>query len=109
MILLCQNSLGTFGLHDYLGDSGYAGSVDITTMMTEFNLGYTVAGSDGGHSLAASGDSTYASFLENAGQLRAWIYNSIVMTIPIVRNLTTLYYSETLQYNYYYGYSTGGA
>ncbi|KFZ24642.1 hypothetical protein V502_00867 [Pseudogymnoascus sp. VKM F-4520 (FW-2644)] len=92
-----------------VGDSGYAGSIDTTTMMTEFNLGYAVAGSDGGHSLAATGNATYASFMTDVAQLKAWIQNSIAMTTPTVRALATLYYTASPKYSYYYGCSTGGA
>ncbi|KAH8651216.1 putative feruloyl esterase B precursor [Xylariales sp. PMI_506] len=92
-----------------VGDSGYAGSVDTTTMMTEFNLGYAIAGTDGGHDLAASGNTTYASFLENVAQLKAWIHNSIAIATPTVRDLATLYYAASPDYSYYYGCSTGGA
>ncbi|PVH68008.1 putative feruloyl esterase B precursor [Cadophora sp. DSE1049] len=90
-----------------VGDSGYAGSIDTTTMMTEFNLGYAVAGSDGGHSLA--GNAAYASFLTDVAQLKAWIHNSIAMTTPTVRALASLYYGASPKYSYYHGCSTGGA
>ena len=78
-------------------------------MMTEFNLGYAVAGSDGGHSLAATGNATYASFMTDVAQLKAWIQNSIAITTPTVRALATLYYAASPKYSYYYGCSTGGA
>lgn len=91
------------------GDSGLAGAIDTTTMMTEFNLGYAVAGSDGGHSLAAAGNGTYASFMTDVGQLKAWIHNSIAMMTPPVRALATQYYDANPEYSYFYGCSTGGA
>jgi hypothetical protein len=78
-------------------------------MMTEFNLGYAVAGSDGGHSLAETGNATYTSFMTDVAQLKAWIHNSIAMTTPTVRALATLYYAASPKYSYYYGCSTGGA
>ena len=78
-------------------------------MMTQLNLGYAVAGCDSGHSLAASGNSTYASFLANNAQVKAWIHNSIAMTTRITRDLTAQYYAERPEFSYYYGCSTGGA
>lgn len=78
-------------------------------MMTEMNLGYAIAGSDGGHSHTASGNATYASFLANTGELDAWIHSSIAMTTPPTQTLTTHYYNKSPAYSYYYGCSTGGA
>jgi antibiotic biosynthesis monooxygenase (ABM) superfamily enzyme len=65
-----------FGLRNHLGDFGYAGFIDTTTMMTQFNFGYAIAGSNGGHSLAASGNTTYASYFDDVAELKAWIHNS---------------------------------
>lgn len=92
-----------------VGNSGLAGSIDTTTMMTDLNLGYAVAGSDGGHSLAAAGNGTYASFVANVAELKAWIHNPVAMTTTPVRALATLYYNASSEYSYYYGLSTGGA
>jgi hypothetical protein len=78
-------------------------------MMTQLNLGYAVAGCDSGHSLAASGNATYAPFLANIAQAKAWIHNSIAMTTKITRQLTTQHYAEGPKFSYYYGCSTGGA
>ncbi|CAG8372342.1 unnamed protein product [Penicillium salamii] len=92
-----------------VGNGGYAGDIDEASMMTQLNFGYAVAGCDSGHSLADSGNSTYAPFLANNAQVKAWIHNSIAMTTKITRNLTTQYYNETPAFSYYYGCSTGGA
>jgi feruloyl esterase len=77
-------------------------------MMTEFNLGYAIAGTDGGHSLAATGNTLFAPFLENLGEIDAWLHNAVAMTTPPVRSLATEYYNESPAYSYYYGCSTGG-
>jgi feruloyl esterase len=78
-------------------------------MMDQFNLGYAIAGSDGDHSLAAAGNTTYASFLSNTAQLKAWIHISIAITTRSVKALAALYYKAEPSYSYYYGCSTGGA
>ena len=78
-------------------------------MMVQLNLGYATAGCDSGHSLAQVGNSTYAPFLANAAQLKAWIHNSIALTTTATRALTTQYYARAPDYSYYYGCSTGGA
>ncbi|CAI7602277.1 unnamed protein product [Penicillium glandicola] len=92
-----------------VGNGGYAGDIDEASMMTQLNLGYAVAGCDSGHSLAASGNSTYAPFLANRGEVKAWIHHSIAMTTEITRALATKYYTKSPGFSYYYGCSTGGA
>ncbi|KAJ5812491.1 hypothetical protein N7474_008792 [Penicillium riverlandense] len=91
-----------------VGDGGYAGEIDEATMMTQLNLGYAVAGCDSGHSLAASGNTTYAPFLADKAEVKAWIHNSIAMITEITRYLTTKYYAQSPKFSYYYGCSTGG-
>ncbi|KAJ5973032.1 uncharacterized protein N7479_002950 [Penicillium vulpinum] len=92
-----------------VGNGGYAGYIDEASIMTQLNLGYAVAGCDSGHSLTASGNSTYAPFLANKGEVKAWIHNSIAMTTEITRALTTAYYTKSPEFSYYLGCSTGGA
>ncbi|KAJ5375741.1 hypothetical protein N7517_007747 [Penicillium concentricum] len=92
-----------------VGNGGYAGDIDDASMMTQLNLGYAVAGCDSGHSLASSGNSTYAPFLANVGEVKSWIHNSIAMTTEITRALTTEYYNKSPKFSYYHGCSTGGA
>ncbi|KAJ5626540.1 hypothetical protein N7528_003967 [Penicillium herquei] len=92
-----------------IGNGGYAGEIDNGTMMEQLNLGYAAAGCDSGHSLAADGNTTYASFLANTAEVEAWIHNSIAMTTTLTRELTTEYYATAPEYSYYYGCSTGGA
>jgi feruloyl esterase len=79
-------------------------------MLTNLNQGYAVAGCDGGHSLADSGNNTpFAPYLEDPAKVRAWIHDSIAMTTAVTRSLTADYYSRHPRYSYYYGCSTGGA
>lgn len=92
-----------------VGNGGYAGDIDEVSMMTQLNLGYAVAGCDSGHSLAGSGNSSYAPFLVNKGEVKAWIHNSIAMVTDITRALTTKYYTKSPGFSYYHGCSTGGA
>lgn len=77
-------------------------------MMAQLNLGYAVAGCDSGHSLADSGNTTYAPFLADKAMVKAWIHNSIAMITPITKALTTEYYAKSPEFSYYYGCSTGG-
>jgi hypothetical protein len=77
-------------------------------MMAQLNLGYAVAGCDSGHSLADSGNTTYAPFLADKAMVEAWIHNSIAMITPITKALTKEYYAESPGFSYYYGCSTGG-
>ncbi|KGO73687.1 Tannase/feruloyl esterase [Penicillium italicum] len=92
-----------------VGNGGYAGNIDEVSMMTQLNLGYAVAGCDSGHPLADNGNSTYAPFLANKGEVKAWIHNSIAMVTDITRTLTTEYYNKCPEFSYYHGCSTGGA
>ncbi|EKV12365.1 Tannase/feruloyl esterase [Penicillium digitatum] len=92
-----------------VGNGGYAGNIDEASMMTQLNHGYAVAAGDSGHSLAASGNGTYASFLANKGEVNAWIHNSIAMVTKVTRALATEYYTKCPEFSYYHGCSTGGA
>lgn len=93
----------------YLGDGGFAGTIENNTMLTYLNLGYAVAGSDAGHSIAASGDGTDVPFLRDPAELKAWIHNSVAMATPVTRSLVAKYYAKHPKFSYYWGCSTGGA
>ncbi|KAH8694195.1 putative feruloyl esterase B precursor [Talaromyces proteolyticus] len=89
-----------------VGNGGFAGTIDNSTMLENTNSGYAVSGCDSGHSLT---DSENGIFLEDLGKTKTWIHDSIVMTTQVTRDIVAKYYARSPKYSYYSGCSTGGA
>lgn len=91
-----------------------AGVIDQDALMENLNLGYAVAGGDGGHRAADNNNGTgapgtYLPYLHDADQALAWIHNSVAYFTPPAKRLVQIYYDELPKYTYYKGCSTGGA
>ncbi|KAI1330906.1 tannase and feruloyl esterase [Xylariaceae sp. FL0255] len=100
-----------------VGDGGFAGLIDTTTVMFSLNagLGFAVAGGDGGHDAYAQTNGTeggypglFIPFMNDKVQTEAWIRNGISLFTPLAKDLTTEYYRREPSHMYYYGCSTGG-
>ncbi|KAE8330265.1 Tannase/feruloyl esterase [Aspergillus sergii] len=95
-----------------VGNGGFAGDIDNTTMLSNLNSGFAVAGCDSGHPLLeseGSGPNDSVLFLDDIAKVKAWIHNSIAMTTNVTRAITANYYAEQPAYSYFWGCSTGGA
>ncbi|KAL4959697.1 tannase and feruloyl esterase-domain-containing protein [Aspergillus stella-maris] len=93
-----------------IGNGGYAGIIDNSTMLSCLNQGYAVAGCDSGHHINENGNETgYAPFMDDIAKVKAWIHDSIALTTKVARDtVASTYYSQPPDYSYYYGCSTGG-
>ncbi|KAM0816007.1 putative Tannase and feruloyl esterase [Seiridium cardinale] len=95
-----------------VGNGGFAGSIDYSSMLKNVNNGYAVGGCDSGHSESDNGASTpesYVPYLNNHDETLAWIHNSIAMFTEPAKALTSIFYGKEPQYLYCSGCSTGGA
>ncbi|KAE8162405.1 Tannase/feruloyl esterase [Aspergillus tamarii] len=95
-----------------VGNGGFAGNIDNSTMLTNLNSGFAVAGCDSGHPLSESepsGSNDSVPFLDDIAKVKAWIHNSIAMTTNVTRAITAKYYAGQPAYSYFWGCSTGGA
>ncbi|KAB8263107.1 Tannase/feruloyl esterase [Aspergillus pseudonomiae] len=95
-----------------VGNGGFAGDIDNTTMLTNLNSGFAVAGCDSGHPVSESehsGPDDSVPFLDDIAKVKSWIHNSIAMTTNVTRTITAKYYAERPTYSYFWGCSTGGA
>jgi len=98
-----------------VGDGGFAGVIETNSMLADLNLdlGFAVAGGDGGHS-AANNDGgngapgVYLPFLHNPAQVAGWIHDGISLFTPAAKTITEAHYGR-IRYSYYDGCSTGGA
>lgn len=98
-----------------VGNGGFAGVIETSSMLADFNLGlgFAVAGGDGGHRAAANDDGngapdTYLPFLHNHEQIEGWIHNGISIFTPVAKAITQARYKH-MKHSYYDGCSTGGA
>ncbi|KAL4790119.1 Tannase/feruloyl esterase [Aspergillus venezuelensis] len=93
-----------------IGNGGYAGVIDNSTMLTYLNQGYAVGGCDSGHHINENGNETgYAPFMDDTAKVKAWIHDSIALTTKVARDaVAATYYDQLPEYSYYYGCSTGG-
>lgn len=91
-----------------------AGYIDEDALMDNLNLGFAVAGGDGGHQAADNNDGAgapgvYLPFLHDVNQTLAWIHNSVAYLTPPAKTIVEKYYGQSPSFTYYKGCSTGGA
>ncbi|KAJ4394785.1 hypothetical protein N0V93_004005 [Gnomoniopsis smithogilvyi] len=97
-----------------VGNGGFAGVIDEDALIENLNLGFAVAGGDGGHRAVDNNDGNgapgiYLPFLHDINQTLAWIHKSIAYFTPLAQDLVQEYYSQAPSFSYYKGCSTGGA
>ncbi|KAF2653251.1 tannase and feruloyl esterase [Lophiostoma macrostomum CBS 122681] len=95
-----------------VGNGGFAGTIDYSSMLANLNTGFAVGGCDAGHPESENGPSKpggYVPFLNSRAETLAWLRDSIAMFTVPARQLTTRFHQRAPKKMYYSGCSTGGA
>lgn len=76
-----------------------AGYIDEDALMENLNLGFAVAGGDGGHQAADNNEGVgapgvYLPFLHDVNQTLAWIHNSVAYFTPPAKSIVETYYGQ---------------